>query len=139
MNICAVTGVFGYSGHRIAERLLAEGHSVRTLTHSPNRPNPFGNRIQVFPYNFDRYPESVASLRGVSVFCNTYWVRFNHRDFKHETAVQNALTLFRAANKGLTAIHAILWRWERFFGYWAGNFWQTAPMRSMAVSAGLFF
>jgi len=99
MEICAVTGAFGYSGRRIAERLLASGETVRTLTQSPNRPNSFRNRIEIFPYNFDHYEELVKSLRGVSVLYNTYWVRFNHRDFKHETAVQNTLILFRAAKE----------------------------------------
>jgi NADH dehydrogenase len=94
-----VTGAFGYSGRRIADRLLKKGKKVRTLTHSPNRPNPFGGRIETFPFNFDRYSQLVESLRGAEVLYNTYWVRFNHRDFKHEVAVQNTLTLFRAAKE----------------------------------------
>ena len=99
MGLHVVTGAFGYSGRRIAQRLVDASEKVRTLTHSPNRPNPFGDRIQIFPYNFDRYPDLVQSLRGVSVLYNTYWVRFNHRDFRHEAAVQNTLMLFRAAKE----------------------------------------
>jgi uncharacterized protein YbjT (DUF2867 family) len=99
MPTCAVTGAFGYSGQKIAQRLLAEGHSVRTLTHSPNRPSRFKDQMQVFPYNFDRFAELVNSLRGVDTLYNTYWVRFNHPLFKHETAVQNTITLFRAAQE----------------------------------------
>ena len=38
-----VTGAYGYSGQYIAKRLLDEGCEVRTLTNSPNRPNPFGD------------------------------------------------------------------------------------------------
>ena len=38
----AVTGAFGYSGKYMAQRLIAAGHDVLTLTNSPNRPNPFG-------------------------------------------------------------------------------------------------
>jgi NADH dehydrogenase len=41
----------------------------------------------------------VESLRNVSVLYNTYWVRFNHRLFRHADAVQNTLTLFAAARK----------------------------------------
>jgi NADH dehydrogenase len=41
----------------------------------------------------------VESLRGASVLYNTYWVRFNARDFRHSLAVQNTLTLFRAAKE----------------------------------------
>ena len=70
---------------------------VRTLTNSPKRPNPFGQRIEIHPYNFDRFDDVVRSLQGVSVLYNTYWVRFNHRSFNHQDAVQNTLVLFRAA------------------------------------------
>ena len=48
----AVTGAFGYSGRYIAERLLQAGHSVITLTNSLHRANPFGDRIQAFPFSF---------------------------------------------------------------------------------------
>ncbi len=93
----AVTGAFGYSGKYIAERLLAEGRAVVTLTNSPLRANPFGDRIRVQPFHFNE-PEALAdSLRGVSVLYNTYWVRFNHRSFSHADAVRNTETLFRAA------------------------------------------
>jgi nucleoside-diphosphate-sugar epimerase len=33
----------------------------------------------------------------VDVLINTYWVRFNHRDFTHEQAVANAKVLFQSA------------------------------------------
>jgi uncharacterized protein YbjT (DUF2867 family) len=97
--IHAVTGAYGYSGKYIARRLLAEGRTVITLTNSISRANPFGERIRAFPFDFDR-PESLAEhLRGVSVLYNTYWVRFNHRTFKHADAVRNTLALFEAAKR----------------------------------------
>lgn len=98
-DIHAVTGAFGYSGKYIAERLLAQGKNVITLTNSLNRHNPFGDRLRAFPFNFDS-PQAVAdSLRGVSVLYNTYWVRFNHRSFTHADAVRNTLILFEAARE----------------------------------------
>ena len=39
------------------------------------------------------------SMEGVDTLYNTYWVRFNHRLFKHADAVRNTLTLFGAAKK----------------------------------------
>ncbi len=93
----AVTGAFGYSGKYIARRLLNEGQPTITLTNSPFRPTPFGSAIKALPFHFDR-PELLAEqLQGVSVLYNTYWVRFNHRLFKHAGAVQNTLVLFEAA------------------------------------------
>ena len=95
----AVTGAFGYSGKYIAHRLLARGHRVITLTNSLQRQNPFGNQIEAHPFNFDNPAALVEALRGVDVLYNTYWVRFNHKLFRHADAVQNTLTLFEAAKQ----------------------------------------
>lgn len=95
--IHAVTGAFGFSGKYIARRLLDRGHTVRTLTNSPQRRNPFGSAIEVRPLDFDRPGELIESLRNVSVLYNTYWVRFNHRLFTHADAVENSRVLFLAA------------------------------------------
>jgi len=94
-----VTGAFGYSGKYIATRLLAEGCRVRTLTNSMQRANPFGGQVEVLPFSFDRPETLVESLRGADVLYNTYWVRFNYSFFKHESAVQNTLILFKAARQ----------------------------------------
>lgn len=94
-----VTGAFGYSGKYIAKRLLDAGYEVRTLTNSPNRVNPFGGKVKAYLFNFDNPEKLVDSLSGASVLYNTYWVRFNHRDFTHSVAVSNTLRLFEAAKK----------------------------------------
>ena len=95
----AVTGAFGYSGKYIAKHLLDRGYEVITLTNSPNRENPFAGRVKPFPFNFDNPEELTKSLRGVSVLYNTYWVRFNHKLFKHADAVRNTERLFEAAKE----------------------------------------
>ena len=95
----AVTGAFGYSGKYIAKRLLDRGHQVITLTNSPDRANPFADRVKPYPFNFDKPEELTRSLRGVSVLYNTYWVRFNHKLFKHADAVRNTERLFEAAKE----------------------------------------
>ena len=95
----AVTGAYGYSGKYIAQRLLNDRQTTITLTNSLSRPNSFGHQVKAFPFDFD-HPQLLAEhLQGVSVLYNTYWVRFNHRLFKHADAVQNTLTLFEAARK----------------------------------------
>lgn len=94
-----VTGAFGYSGKYIATRLLQQGHRVRTLTQSLNRANPFGNRVEAQPFNFDNEAKLVESLRGATVFYNTYWVRFNYTTFKHSVAVENTLKMITAAKR----------------------------------------
>ena len=98
-EIHAVTGAFGYSGKYIAKRLLAKGHKVITLTNSTDRENEFNGQVTAVPFNFDNPAQLEASLRGVKVLYNTYWVRFNHKTFKHADAVQNTLALFEAAKK----------------------------------------
>ena len=95
----AVTGAFGYSGRYITKRLLNAGHSVITLTNSPHRLNPFGSVVPAFPFDFDAPQKLRERLRGVDVLINTYWVRFDHRLFTHEQAVQNTRVLFAEAKE----------------------------------------
>ncbi|MGK7346795.1 MAG: SDR family oxidoreductase [Candidatus Nitrospinota bacterium M3_3B_026] len=94
-----VTGAFGYSGKYITKFLLEKGRKVRTITGSPERENPFGEKVAPFPFNFGKPEKLVETLRGADVLYNTYWVRFNHGDFTHEAAVQNTFTLFAAAKE----------------------------------------
>ena len=77
-----VTGAFGYSGKYIAQRLLDAGRRVRTLTNSPDRKNPFEDRVEVHKLDFDDESRLAESLQGADVLYNTYWVRFNHADFQ---------------------------------------------------------
>ncbi len=93
----AVTGAFGYSGKTIARQLLDTGQHVITLTNSLHHPNPFGDQVKAYPFNFDKPSALARSLEGVSVLYNTYWVRFNYRTFTHALAVENTLKLFSAA------------------------------------------
>lgn len=94
-----VTGAFGYSGKYIASRLINLGIPVRTVTNSTNRENPFGGIVEAHRFNFENPKELTQSLRGSAVLYNTYWVRFNHHDFTHSDAVENTLTLFKAAKE----------------------------------------
>ena len=95
----AVTGAFGYSGKYITRRLLDAGRRVITLTNSPHRANPFGDAVPARPFHFDEPDQLVASLRGVEVLYNTYWVRFDHKTFTFAQAVKNSATLFQAAKQ----------------------------------------
>ncbi len=96
-QIHAVTGAFGYSGRYIAQRLLAQGVRVRTLTNSPQRGGGNDSGIEVHGFHWDDPPRLVAALQGVDVLYNTYWVRFNHRGFSFAQAVKNTIQLFAAA------------------------------------------
>jgi len=92
-----VTGAFGYSGSYIARGLLSRGYEVRTLTNSPQRPSELRSQIDVKPLSFDDKGALVMNLTGAKVLYNTYWVRFDHATFSHETAVKNTEALFDAA------------------------------------------
>jgi uncharacterized protein YbjT (DUF2867 family) len=95
----AVTGAFGFSGKYIARHLLGKGLRVITLTNSPHRQNPFGGQIKAFPYHFEQPEKLATALEGVEVLYNTYWVRFNYKDFSYAQAVANTGILFEAARK----------------------------------------
>jgi NADH dehydrogenase len=98
-QIHTVTGAFGNSGKYIAQRLLDKGKNVITLTNSLKRVNPFGEKVKAYPFNFDNPEKLTVSLQDISVLYNTYWVRFNHALFTHSDAVNNSISLFRAAEE----------------------------------------
>ncbi len=94
-----VTGAFGYIGQYIAQHLLEQGESVRTITTHPNKPNPFGRAVQALPFDFDQPDDLVDHLRGASTLYNTYWVRFEHGGATFQQAVANTRILFESAKR----------------------------------------
>lgn len=102
-EIHVVTGAFGFTGKYIAKILLDRGVEIQTLTNSHPRENPFGEKIKVFPLNFENQENLVKSIEGASVLYNTYWVRFNHKgkevNFNHSLAIENTLKLLNSAKK----------------------------------------
>lgn len=92
----AVTGAFSYTGKYITRHLLAQGHEVITLTGHPNRPDPFGGKVQAFPLDFDE-AGMAKSLAGVDTLYNTYWIRFDQGSNTQPQAVENTRKLVRAA------------------------------------------
>ncbi len=96
-ELSVVTGALGYTGRYIAGRLLSEGGRVKTLTGHPDRPNPFGDRLEVASLQFDDAGRLAHDLEGASTLYNTYWIRFAWREVTFEKAVENTRVLIRAA------------------------------------------
>jgi NADH dehydrogenase len=96
-EINIVTGAFSHTGKYITQRLIAMGKQVKTLTGRPNQQNLFGDRVTVFPFNFDKPDKLTESLKGATTPYNTYWVRFPYGKITHEIAVENTKTLIKAA------------------------------------------
>ncbi len=94
-----VTGALSYTGKYITQKLLSMGKSTRTLTGHPNRQNPFGNQVNVAPFNFDNPAELVKSLQGASTLYNTYWIRFSYGQVTYDKAVSHTKTLINAAKE----------------------------------------
>jgi uncharacterized protein YbjT (DUF2867 family) len=104
-NLDLVTGAFSYSGSYIAERLLARGRLVRTLTFHPDRAHPLREQVQAFRYTFADPGALTHALEGVATLYNTYWVRFNHGATNFDQAIANSQALFEAASRaGVTRI-----------------------------------
>jgi NADH dehydrogenase len=97
MTTDLVTGAFSYSGRAIAERLIAEGREVRTLTFHPDRRDLLRDRIAATRYRFDDPAGLARSFEGIDTLYNTYWVRFDHGSTTFENAVSNSQALFVAA------------------------------------------
>ncbi len=139
-----ITGAFSYTRKYATRLLLGRGYEVRTLTNhpptqNPERPNPFGERVRVFPYNFDRPDELGRSLKGASILINTYWVRFPRGESTFETAVRNTRTLIEAAkNAGIKRIvHVSIANpsLESPLGYYKGK----AQLEKTIIDSGLSY
>jgi uncharacterized protein YbjT (DUF2867 family) len=92
-----VTGSFGYIGKYITQELIHAGRRVKTITTHPEKHNPFGDQVQAFPYHFEQPDRLVETLRGCDTLFNTYWVRFNYRDWSFDQALANTKILFACA------------------------------------------
>ncbi|MCL6479141.1 MAG: NAD(P)H-binding protein [Peptococcaceae bacterium] len=98
-ELCVVTGAFGYTGKYITRLLLSRGKGVKTLTGHPGRRSPFGDRVHVAPFNFEKPDELMKSLQGATTFINTYWVRFSYGKENYDKAVANTRILIKAAKE----------------------------------------
>lgn len=96
-RINAVIGAFGYTGKYIADKLLNSGIETITLTNKQNKFNLFDGKIKAFPLDFANPKNINSALTNVEVLYNTYWVRFNHKNFNHNDAVNNTKKIFQAA------------------------------------------
>lgn len=134
-----ITGAFSYTGKYTTKLLLGRGCEVRTLTYHPDRENPFGENVQVFPYNFDHPDQLKETLRGASTLINTYWVRFPRGESTFETAVQKTRTLIAAARdagvKRIVHVSIANPSLESPLGYYKGK----AQLEQAVIDSGLSY
>src|SRR3989442_4091927 len=90
-----VTGAFSYTGRYIAERLIALGQPVKTLTRKP--PVDHDRRLSVAPLDFADRDGLVDALRGATTLYNTYWVRFPCGRITFEQPVANTERLIETS------------------------------------------
>lgn len=93
-----VTGAFGFTGSRLAERLLHDGHAVRTLTRRVVVEHPLSTRLETFAAAFDDAALDLA-LTGVDTLYVTYWMRFPRAGATWEEMVGNVARLADAARR----------------------------------------
>lgn len=134
-----ITGAFSYTGKYATRLLLGRGYSVRTLTYHPERENPFGESVQVFPYNFEHPDQLSQTLRGASTLINTYWVRFPRGESTFETAVQHTRTLIAVARdagvKRIVHVSIANPSLESPLGYYKGK----AQLEQAVIDSGLSY
>lgn len=92
-----VTGAFSYTGKYISRRLLAEGHTLRTLTGRPRSGDPLAAEIEAFPLDFANPAALTEAMRGADTLYNTYWIRFARGPVTFERAIENTRALVGAA------------------------------------------
>ncbi|HEV2005700.1 MAG TPA: NAD(P)H-binding protein [Candidatus Limnocylindrales bacterium] len=95
----AITGAFGFTGRALAERLLADGHDLVTLSRRSGGGDPLRERLRVEPFDTDRPDRLVAALAGVDTLFNTFWIRFPRGAMTYERAVAQSAVLVGAARK----------------------------------------
>jgi uncharacterized protein YbjT (DUF2867 family) len=136
-----VTGAFGFSGRRIARRLVDLGHRVRTLTNHAAGDDPLHGKIEAAPLCFDDPHRLTESLRGAAVLYNTYWVRFAHEGASHEQAIKNSEFLIRcAAEAGVRRfVHVNITNpdAESPLPYFSGKARVEAALRRSGLSYGI--
>jgi NADH dehydrogenase len=104
-EIDVVTGAFGYTGAFIAERLVAGGRTVRTLTRREPGEHRLAGRVEAIPLQFDDQASLIAALRGVDTLYNTYWRRFPSRDLAFRDMIaQSSILIGAAATAGVRRI-----------------------------------
>jgi uncharacterized protein YbjT (DUF2867 family) len=97
LSFDVVTGAYSFTGRFIAQRLMAQDRSIRTLTNHPQRAGAEDIKAEVAPLQFADRDALVESMRGAEVLYNTYWVRFNHGRVRFGEAVANTRVLMGAA------------------------------------------
>jgi NADH dehydrogenase len=134
-----ITGAFSYTGKYATKLLLSRGYKVRTFTNHPGQANELGDRVEVFPYAFDRPEHMIEAFRGASTLINTYWVRFPRGKTTFETAVRNTRTLIAAAkDAGIRRIvHVSIANpsLESPLGYYRGK----AQLEQAVIGSGLTY
>jgi uncharacterized protein YbjT (DUF2867 family) len=96
-ELAIVTGAFSYTGSFIAQRLLADGVRVRTLSRRDDPASPLHGKVETAALQFADRAALVESLRGARSLYNTYWVRFERGGTTFDRAVRNSTVLFEAA------------------------------------------
>jgi uncharacterized protein YbjT (DUF2867 family) len=92
-----VTGAFGFTGSRIAERLLEQGREVRTLTRRKAGSHPLSARLRAEAPRFDDPTALRHQLDGVERLFVTYWMRFPRGGATWQAMVDNISRLVEAA------------------------------------------
>ncbi|MBM3497097.1 MAG: epimerase [Armatimonadetes bacterium] len=137
-DLSIVTGALSYSGKHIARKLLAAGQRVKTITGHPNRPNPFGDKVEVAPFSFEDPGGLTDTLRGASTLYNTYWIRFPMRGMTYERAAENSKTLVRCAEEAgvQRIVHISIVRPSKDapYGYYRGKAEVEAAIQASSLS-----
>lgn len=91
-----VTGAFGYTGSRIASRLVEAGRRVLTLTRRAPGDHPLAGRVEQLSYDFSADALG-AALAGVDTVYVTYWMRFPRGGGTWGEIVDNVARLAQAS------------------------------------------
>lgn len=135
----AVTGVGGYTGKYITQRILDRGDSVINLTGHPNKQTIFGDSVKSYPFSFNEPDKLMDTFKEVDVLFNTYWIRYPQNNITFEVAIENSFKLITAAKdagvKKLVHISITNPSIDSKYGYFRGK----AIIEDFIIKSGLNF
>ena len=114
-NITAVTGAWSFSGRHVAQRLLASGWTLRSLSNRNPSPedDPYDGRVRRIGYTHD-VDRLARELTGCRVLVANFWTRHDkppigHRGpwLSHLQAVEQSAVLIEAAARA--GVERLVW------------------------------
>ena len=114
-NVAAVTGAWSFSGRHVAQRLLADGSTLRSISNRSPSPeaDPYDGLVRRIGYTHD-VDRLATELTGCRVLVSNFWTRHDKAPIGHKgawlshlQAVDQSAVLIKAAARA--GVERLVW------------------------------